>query len=48
MPLENTFWGDLAGGIIDPFGYQWLLARHVKDMSDEELEKPTNAMFSNS
>lgn len=45
MPLSDAFWGDRAGGIVDPFGHHWLLATHVKDMSDEELEKATKTMF---
>ncbi len=46
MPLEDAFWGDRTGGIVDPFGHHWLLATHIKDISDEELEKATKTMFS--
>lgn len=45
MPLSDAFWGDRAGGIVDPFGHHWLLATHIKDISDEELEKATRMMF---
>lgn len=45
MPLADAFWGDRAGGIVDPFGHRWMLATHIKDLSDEELEKAAKAMF---
>ncbi|CAG1001828.1 MAG: VOC family protein [Candidatus Methanoperedens sp.] len=47
MPLADVFWGDRAGGIVDPFGHRWMLATHIKDLSDEELEKAAKAMFTN-
>jgi len=45
MPLNDAFWGDRAGGIIDPFGHRWMLVTHIKDMSDEELQKASTSMF---
>jgi uncharacterized glyoxalase superfamily protein PhnB len=38
MPLENMFWGDRYGIIIDPFGHCWSIATHVKDVSYDELQ----------
>ena len=46
MPLADAFWGDRAGGIVDPFGHNWMLATHIKDLSDEEIEEASKAMFS--
>ena len=48
MPLDNQFWGDRYGQIIDPFGHHWSLAQHIK-MSAKEIEekkKIAMAMFS--
>ena len=45
LPLNDAFWGDRAGGIIDPFGHRWMLVTHIKDMSDEELQKASTSMF---
>jgi PhnB protein len=45
MPLEDAFWGDRSGSIVDPFGHRWMLSTHIKDMSDEELQKASTAMF---
>ncbi|QIF06067.1 VOC family protein [Roseimicrobium sp. ORNL1] len=39
MPLGEQFWGDLYGIVEDPFGHQWSIATHVRDVSPEELEK---------
>lgn len=39
MPLENTFWGDRFGSIIDPFGHLWGIATHIEDVSPEEMEE---------
>jgi PhnB protein len=38
-PLENQFYGDRTGGIIDPFGHRWYLATHVEDVPPEELQE---------
>ncbi len=38
MPLDNMFWGVRYGVVVDPFGHQWSIATHVKDVSFEELK----------
>ena len=38
-PVENQFYGDRAGQIVDPFGHKWFLATHVEDVPPEEMEK---------
>ncbi len=45
MPLADAFWGDRTGGLIDPFGHRWMLATHIKDLSDEEIEEAGKVMF---
>ena len=35
----DQFYGDRMAGVEDPFGYQWHIGTHIKDMSKEELEK---------
>jgi uncharacterized glyoxalase superfamily protein PhnB len=37
MPLADQFWGDRFGMVTDPFGHQWSLSTHVKDLSMEEM-----------
>lgn len=34
---EDMFWGDRCCAVKDPYGYQWTLATHVKDMTREEM-----------
>jgi len=37
MPLENQFWGERYGRLVDPFGHHWSLSMRVK-MSRTEME----------
>lgn len=46
MPLEDQFWGDRAGCFQDPFGHQWWLAQHIRDMTPEELSQAAESYFS--
>jgi PhnB protein len=39
MPLQNMFWGDRFGKIVDPFGHQWAIATHVEDVAPQEMER---------
>jgi PhnB protein len=39
MPLDNMFWGDRYGKVVDPFGHQWGLAQHVEDVAPEEMRR---------
>lgn len=36
---EDQFYGDRMAGVRDPFGYNWHIATHVKDVSPEELKQ---------
>jgi PhnB protein len=45
MELENMFWGDRFGTLVDPFGQVWSLSQHVEDLSPEEMaERSKSAM----
>jgi uncharacterized glyoxalase superfamily protein PhnB len=48
MPLMDQFWGDRYGIVTDPYGHQWSIATHVKDVSQEEMQKIQDAMASQS
>lgn len=39
MPVMDMFWGDRMGNFTDPFGHNWTLATHTKDMSIEEMQE---------
>ena len=38
-PLENQFWGDRMGTLVDPFGHVWSLATTVEEVSPEEMQR---------
>jgi PhnB protein len=38
-PLQDQFYGDRSGGVVDPFGHQWTLATHKEDVSAEEMQR---------
>jgi len=47
MPLDNTFWAERYGEMVDPFGHHWSLSQQIK-MSPKEMEekqKAAMAMF---
>jgi uncharacterized glyoxalase superfamily protein PhnB len=46
MPATDMFWGDRYGKVEDPYGHDWSLATHVKDLTPEELGKAAEAAFS--
>jgi len=39
MPVADMFWGDRYGQFTDPYGHTWGLSTHVKDLSEQEIEK---------
>jgi PhnB protein len=44
-PLQDSFWGERHGQVIDPFGHRWGLAQHLRDVSREELVRAAYEMF---
>ena len=44
-PVEDQFYGDRAGTLADPYGYQWTLATHIEDVSTVEAQRRLNAML---
>ena len=39
FPLATQFYGDRGARIRDPFGHLWIIASHVEDVDDEELQR---------
>ena len=37
--LENQFWGDRTGTVVDPYGHRWMLATHIEEVPPEELQR---------
>ncbi|MBW4517050.1 MAG: VOC family protein [Timaviella obliquedivisa GSE-PSE-MK23-08B] len=45
MAIENQFYGDRMGTIIDPFGHTWMIATHQEDVLPEELQQRFIALY---
>jgi PhnB protein len=39
FPVADQFYGDRAGRIQDPFGHMWIISKHLKDVTPEEMQK---------
>ena len=38
-PVLDQFYGDRTGTLRDPFGHEWTIATHQKDVSHEEMRR---------
>jgi PhnB protein len=38
-PIENQFYGDRMGSVIDKWGNNWSIGTHVEDVSPEEMKR---------
>jgi PhnB protein len=36
-PVQDQFYGDRSGTLLDPFGHQWTIATHIEDVPPEEI-----------
>ncbi len=45
LPVQDMFWGDRYGIVTDPFGHQWSIATHQRDMSMEEMQEASKCMI---
>jgi PhnB protein len=43
--LENKFYGERAGCILDPFGHLWTLMTHIEDVSPDEMKRRMEAFY---
>ncbi len=39
FPVADQFYGDRAGRIQDPFGHMWIISKHLKDVTPEEMQR---------
>lgn len=47
-PVEDQFYGDRAGKLLDPFGHVWWIATHKEDLSPAEIRKRAAALYGTS
>jgi PhnB protein len=46
MPVQDMFWGDRFGRVMDPSGNRWGLGTHREDVPPKEMKKRAAAAFS--
>jgi PhnB protein len=37
--VQDQFYGDRSGNLVDPFGHVWTVATHVEDVSEQEMQR---------
>jgi PhnB protein len=45
-PLQDAFWGERHGQILDPFGHRWGLTEPREQVSPDEVQRRATALFS--
>jgi PhnB protein len=45
-PVEDKFYGDRMGTLLDPFGHTWHISTHIEDVTPDELERRAAELFS--
>ena len=45
LPIEDTYWGERTGRIVDLFGHVWTLSKRVEAVSKTELTKRVAALY---
>jgi len=45
FPVENKFYGERSGCVVDPFGHLWTLMTHIEDVTTEEVQKRMVELF---
>ncbi|MDO8989529.1 MAG: VOC family protein [Sideroxyarcus sp.] len=44
-PVKDMFYGDRSGIFTDPFGHNWHVMTHIENVTFEEIQKRSDAMF---
>ncbi len=44
-PVQDMFWGDRCGAVIDPFGHEWSIATRKEDVPPEEMKRRGEEFF---
>ena len=48
MKVEDMFYGDRTGQVMDPFGYKWMLATHKEDVDYPEMQRRSDKLMAGS
>ena len=44
-PIEDAFWGERHGQVVDPFGHRWGIAQHIEDVPADEVQRRATELF---
>ena len=44
MPVQDMFWGARYGQLLDPFGHNWAIATHTRDLTPKEMQEGMKKM----
>ncbi len=46
QPVQDMFWGDRYGRLVDPFGHEWHVATHKEDLTPQQMKERMAAAYS--
>jgi PhnB protein len=46
FPVENQFWGDRSGWVMDPSGHVWTIATRVEETSEDQRRERWSTILS--
>ena len=38
-PVQDMYYGDRSGGVMDPFGHVWFISTHIEDVTPAQMKK---------
>jgi PhnB protein len=41
MPVQEMFWGERYGVVVDPFGHRWALSTAREQLTPDEIARRT-------
>ncbi len=44
-PIEDQFYGQRTGRLVDPFGHVWIISQEVEQLSGDEIQQRTREYF---
>jgi len=45
MKPWDSFWGDRYAKVSDPFGHEWAMATHTRNMTPEQMKREADEFF---
>lgn len=43
--VQDQFYGDRSGNLVDPFGHLWTVSTHVEDVAPDEMQRRFHEMM---